>query len=139
MKLITPSLAVAALLLGCAALAQASDDYDSNGYDREDVRYEYGNSEYDSSEYSGSEYNSGEYNSGEYNSGEYNSSEYNDSESQTLVDQAPGDLVTDLTAICKDWALADSVEESQQPAYVLQCVNEELQSQGYKAVSGVAL
>ena len=134
MKLITPSLAVAALLLGCAALAQASDDYDSNGYDREDVRYEYGNSEYDSSEYSGSEYNSGE-----YNSGEYNSSEYNDSESQTLVEQAPGDLVTDLTAICKDWALADSIEESQQPAYVLQCVNEELQSQGYKAVSGVAL
>jgi len=129
MKLITPSLAVAALLLGCAALAQASDDYDSNGYDREDVRYEYGNSEYDSSEYSGSE----------YNSGEYNSSEYNDNESQTLVDQAPGDLVTDLTAICKDWALADSIEESQQPAYVLQCVNEELQSQGYKAVASVAL
>jgi len=129
MKLITPSLAVAALLLGCAALAQASDDYDSNGYDREDVRYEYGNSEYDSSEYSGSE----------YNSGEYNSSEYNDNESQTLVDQAPGDLVTDLTAICKDWALADSIEESQQPAYVLQCVNEELQSQGYQAVASVAL
>ena len=134
MKLITPSLAVAALLLGCAALAQASDDYDSNGYDREDVRYEYGNSEYDSSEYSGSEYNSGE-----YNSSEYNSSEYNDSESQTLVEQAPGDLVTDLTAICKDWALADSIEESQQPAYVLQCVNEELQSQGYQAVASVAL
>lgn len=122
-NLITSSLAVAALLLGCAALAQASDDYDSNGYDREDVRYEYGNSEYDSSE---------------YNSGEY-SSEYNDSEPQALMEQAPGDLVTDLTAICKDWVLADSIEESQQPAYVLQCVNEELQSQGYKAVSGVAL
>jgi len=119
MKLITPSLAVAALLLGCAALAQASDDYDSNGYEREDVRYEYGNSEYDSSE--------------------YDDSEYNDSESQTLVEQAPGDLVTDLTAICKDWALADSIEESQQPAYVLQCVNEELQSQGYQAVASVAL
>ncbi|MEL7400238.1 MAG: hypothetical protein AAFN68_06655 [Pseudomonadota bacterium] len=124
MKLITPSLAVAALLLGCAALAQASDDYDSNGYNSEDVRYEYGNSEYDSSEYSNSE---------------YSNSEYNDSESQTLVEQAPGDLVTDLTAICKDWALADSIEESQQPAYVLQCVNEELQSQGYKAVASVAL
>lgn len=124
MKLITPSLAVAALLLGSAALAQASDDYDSNGYDREDVRYEYDSSEYSSSEYS---------------SGEYNSSEYNDSESQTLVEQAPGDLVTDLTAICKDWALADSIEESQQPAYVLQCVNEELQSQGYQAVASVVL
>lgn len=114
MKLITPSLAVAALLLGSAALAQASDDYDSNGYDSEDVRYEYGNSEYDSSEYS-------------------------DSEPQALMEQAPGDLVTDLTAICKDWALADSIEESQQPAYVLQCVNEELQSQGYQAVASVAL
>lgn len=55
------------------------------------------------------------------------------------MEQAPGDLVTDLTAICKDWALADSIEESQQPAYVLQCVNEELQSQGYQAVASVAL
>jgi antirestriction protein len=123
MKLITPSLAVAALLLGCAALAQASDDYDSNGYNSEDARYEYGNNEYDSNEYSGSEY----------------SSEYSDSEPQALMEQAPGDLITDLTAICKDWALADSIEESQQPAYVLQCVNEELQSQGYQAVASVAL
>jgi antirestriction protein len=123
MKLITPSLAVAALLLGCAALAQASDDYDSNGYNSEDARYEYGNNEYDSNEYSGSEY----------------SSEYSDSEPQALMELAPGDLVTDLTAICKDWALADSIEESQQPAYVLQCVNEDLQSQGFQAVASVAL
>ena len=114
MKLIPHSLAVAALLLGGAALAQASDDYDSNGYNSEDVRYEYGNNEYDSNEYS-------------------------DSEPQALMEQAPGDLVIDLTAICKDWALADSIEESQQPAYVLQCVNEELQSQGYQAVASVAL
>lgn len=48
---------------------------------------------------------------------------------------APPEVVNDLVAVCKDWALSDAVSDAELPAYVLDCVNQELTSQGYQALA----
>ncbi len=51
--------------------------------------------------------------------------------------QAPADVLNELVATCKSWAVEDQVPEAEREAYVLQCVNDELNSLGYAPVEKI--
>lgn len=54
-------------------------------------------------------------------------------------EQAPAEMVAELTQMCTDWAKDDNVEAGALKKYVLDCVNEELLSNGYQAVTDVEI
>jgi len=58
-------------------------------------------------------------------------------EQESLI-KAPENVVKAATEQCQSWAKEDEVEEAELAAYLLDCVNEQLLDQGYKAVSTIS-
>ncbi|BED88966.1 MULTISPECIES: hypothetical protein [unclassified Pseudoalteromonas] len=59
-----------------------------------------------------------------------------------VADDAPAasaQTITEYTDMCINWAKDDDVTNDDLYAYVLQCVNDELESEGYKKVSSVKI
>ncbi|WP_440055800.1 hypothetical protein ACSLBF_06530 [Pseudoalteromonas sp. T1lg65] len=52
---------------------------------------------------------------------------------------APAELVEDLTEMCVSWAKDDGIEQAELKNYVLNCVNEELEANGYQKVTTVEI
>jgi hypothetical protein len=53
--------------------------------------------------------------------------------------KASAETVKEYTEMCVNWAKDDQVISEEIYAYVLQCVNDELESEGYQAVSSVKI
>jgi len=59
-----------------------------------------------------------------------------------LLDDAPvasAQTIKEYTDMCVNWAKDDDVSNDDLFGYVLQCVNDELESEGYKKVSTVQI
>ncbi|WP_372762130.1 hypothetical protein [Pseudoalteromonas sp.] len=52
---------------------------------------------------------------------------------------ASAETINEFTEMCVNWAKDDEVSNEDLYAYVLKCVNDELKSEGYKAVSAVKI
>ena len=50
---------------------------------------------------------------------------------------APEETVRSATDTCNSWAKSESISDDELPSYLLECVNDELQGQGYQPVSNV--
>lgn len=55
---------------------------------------------------------------------------------QDAVD-ASAETIQEYTEMCLDWAKDDDISNEALKPYVLKCVNDELESEGYKKVSDV--
>ena len=55
---------------------------------------------------------------------------------QPLV-EASEETVKAVTETCRSWAKEDSIQDSELASYLLDCVNDELQGQGYLPVSSL--
>ena len=53
---------------------------------------------------------------------------------ETLV-PAPEETVNAATEICRSWAKEDGIQDSELASYLLDCVNSELQKEGFLPVS----
>lgn len=60
----------------------------------------------------------------------------NQTDSESLVN-APEEAIKAVTETCRSWAKGDEVEEAELASYLLNCVNEELQYQGYTPVTSI--
>ena len=59
-----------------------------------------------------------------------------------IADDAPAasaQTIKEYTDMCVNWAKDDDVANEDLLGYVLQCVNDELESEGYKKVSSVKI
>lgn len=54
-----------------------------------------------------------------------------------VLTEAPQETVKSMTEMCRSWAKQDGIEDAELSSYLLNCVNDELQSQGYQPVSGI--
>ncbi|MBB1387563.1 MULTISPECIES: hypothetical protein [Pseudoalteromonas] len=52
---------------------------------------------------------------------------------------ASAEMIKEYTEMCVNWAKDDDVSNTELNAYVLKCVNDELESEGYKKVSSVKI
>lgn len=52
---------------------------------------------------------------------------------------APQELIREFTLMCLEWANDDNVAANELNQYVLNCVNDELSSDGYRAISSIKL
>ena len=52
---------------------------------------------------------------------------------------ASAETIQEFTEMCVSWAKEDDVSNEELNAYVLKCVNDELESEGYKKVSSVKI
>lgn len=60
------------------------------------------------------------------------------SESETeLLPKAPSDTLNSAKELCKSWATEDEVTGDQLASYMMRCVNEELEYQGYSPVASI--
>ncbi|MBQ4798986.1 hypothetical protein J8L73_07555 [Pseudoalteromonas sp. MMG006] len=50
---------------------------------------------------------------------------------------ASAEMIKEYTEMCVNWAKDDDVNDEALNAYVLRCVNDELESEGYKKISSV--
>lgn len=53
--------------------------------------------------------------------------------------QAPTELVQEFTEMCLGWATDDDISGSDLKPYVLKCVNDELEAEGYKKVKDITI
>ena len=58
---------------------------------------------------------------------------------EDTLPEAPKELVKDFTEMCLNWAKEDDTATEELKAYVLNCVNDQLTSEGYKKVTEVKI
>ena len=58
---------------------------------------------------------------------------------EDTLPEAPKELVKDFTEMCLNWAKEDDTAPEELKTYVLNCVNDELTSEGYKKVTEVKI
>ena len=59
-----------------------------------------------------------------------------------VADDAPtasAEMIKEYTEMCVNWAKDDDVSNEELNAYVLKCVNDELESEGYQKVTSVKI
>ncbi|MGO2013095.1 MAG: hypothetical protein ACTJH9_14240 [Pseudoalteromonas sp.] len=53
--------------------------------------------------------------------------------------EASAETIQEYTEMCLDWAKDDDISNDDLKPYVLKCVNDELESEGYKKVDNVKI
>lgn len=53
--------------------------------------------------------------------------------------EASSEVIQEYTQMCLDWAKDDEINNDDLKPYVLKCVNDELESEGYKKVNDVQI
>ena len=71
---------------------------------------------------------------------ESDASNYDDYSNQPNTESlvaAPQEAVKAATETCRSWAKEDGIDEAELASYLLDCVNEDLQYQGYSPVTSI--